>query len=375
MDFEFSEEQRELQGLAKKIFRELCPPEALQKIDEAAAAAGDSAPAGFIHDMLWKALADSELLGICLKEDVGGAGLGAVEMCLLLQQAGWVAAPLPLHCTLIASLVIDRFGSETQRQELLPPVTRGEAFLSLALSDTAEEPVVAERSSAGFHLKGARDLVPHAHRARRIIVPAQIDGELGWFLVDPKADGVTLERQVGTNEEVFGRLELDLTVGEAARLGAPDQAAELGRFALERARLGQYALALGLAGRALILTANYSVERKQFGKSIGAFQAVAQRAGDAYVDVEIMKVTLWRAAWMLDDGQPAEKELLVAGYWSAECAHRVLNAAQHIHGGMGFDRDYPLYRYFLNVRQLELTLGSATTHLADLGAILASTDG
>ncbi len=138
-----------------------------------------------------------------------------------------------------------------------------------------------------------------------------------------------------------------------------------------RGRLALCALSLGAAGRALRLTAKYVAERKQFGRAIGSFQAVGQRAADAYVDVEIMRLSLWRAVWLVAEGRDAEREIAVAKYLAAEAGHRVVCAAQHLHGGMGFDRDYPLYRLFLQEKQSELTLGSASAELSRLGALLA----
>jgi alkylation response protein AidB-like acyl-CoA dehydrogenase len=137
--------------------------------------------------------------------------------------------------------------------------------------------------------------------------------------------------------------------------------------------LGICALKLGLAEKSLFMTASYTTERKQFGVPIGTFQAVSQRAGDAYIDVAAMRATLWQAAWRLSQGLDAKRELHIAKFWSSEGGHRVAATAQHLHGGMGFDRDYPLHRYFLWGKQLEFSLGGASEHIADLGAHIAAT--
>jgi alkylation response protein AidB-like acyl-CoA dehydrogenase len=143
---------------------------------------------------------------------------------------------------------------------------------------------------------------------------------------------------------------------------------------MDRIHLAQCALALGIARRALILTAKYATERHQFGRPIGTFQAVAQRAGDAYVDVESIRLTLFRAVWLLDHGRDAAHEIAVAKIVAAEAGHRVVCAAQHIHGGIGFDRDYPLYRYFLASKQNEFSFGAASAHTARLGRMIAGSE-
>src|SRR6267142_5894415 len=104
---------------------------------------------------------------------------------------------------------------------------------------------------------------------------------------------------------------------------------------------------------------------------IASFQAVHQRAADAYIDVEAIRLTTWQAAWRLGAGHPAAAEIAVAKFWASEGAHRVVYAAQHLHGGIGVDVDYPLHRYYLWSKQIELTLGSATRQLVRLGARLA----
>ena len=141
---------------------------------------------------------------------------------------------------------------------------------------------------------------------------------------------------------------------------------------LDHAQVGLCALQLGIAEHALRLTAEYSSGREQFGRPLGSFQAVQQRAADAFVDVEAMRWTMWRAAWLLSEGLPATDEVLEAKYFASEGGHRVLAAAQHLHGGIGVDMTYPLHRYTFLAKQAELTLGGATEQLAKLGDRMAT---
>ena len=123
----------------------------------------------------------------------------------------------------------------------------------------------------------------------------------------------------------------------------------------------------GACASALELTAEYTKTRVQFEKPIATFQAVGQRAADAYVDTEAIRLTAWQAASRLAAGLPAAAEVAVAKYWAAEGGQRVVHAASHLHGGVGVDRDYPLHRYFLLTAQIELTLGGANESLRRLG--------
>jgi 3-oxocholest-4-en-26-oyl-CoA dehydrogenase beta subunit len=128
---------------------------------------------------------------------------------------------------------------------------------------------------------------------------------------------------------------------------------------------------VGVAAGALDLTAAYVKERRQFDRAIATFQAVSQRAGDAYIDTEAVRLTAWHAAWRVGQGLEADAELAVAAYWAAEAGQRVVHAATHLHGGVGVDRSYPLHALFLSAKQLELTLGGAGPNLARLGRLLA----
>ena len=161
-------------------------------------------------------------------------------------------------------------------------------------------------------------------------------------------------------------------VGDDALLGAGAGGAAVVAFVTDHATAALCVFEAGVCAAALALTAEYAKTREQFGKPIATFQAVGQRAADAYVDVEAVRLTAWQAAWRLTEGLPAAPELAVAKFWAAEGGQRVVHAAAHIHGGVGVDRDYPLHRFFLLTEQIELTLGGARQSLARLGAVLAA---
>ena len=142
---------------------------------------------------------------------------------------------------------------------------------------------------------------------------------------------------------------------------------------LDYATAAQCMMMAAVCDAALTLTAQYAKDRVQFERAIATFQAVGQRAADAYIDTEAVRLTALHAAWRLSVGKPATEQVATAKFWAAEAGQRVMHAAQHIHGGVGVDRDYPLHRYFLAAKQLELNLGGATQSLVRLGKILADT--
>ena len=156
-------------------------------------------------------------------------------------------------------------------------------------------------------------------------------------------------------------------------LGSVDGRSGRHRVAGRSATTAALALAqAGAAAASLALVAEYTKTREQFDKPIATFQAVGQRAADAYVDTEAIRLTAWQAAWRIGQGLPADKEVAIAKFWAADGGQRVVHAAVHLHGGVGVDREYPLHRYFLMTKHIELTLGGATEQLLQLGATLAA---
>ena len=373
MDFSFSEEQEAVRELADRIFTDLSTHERLRELE--------AEPDGDRFDRkLWAELAAAGLLGIALPEDVGGAGLGFVETGLLVEAAGRSAAYVPVIETLAAAApAIAQFGTEAQRQRWLPGVVAGDTVLTTALVELGGTPGVPVGGGRARRrrLDPLRDQVV---RAVRDWSPTPCWCPPGWspdavavFIVDPPAAGVSRERQV-TNT---GQPEAVLTlagdqVGPDALLGSVEDGAAIIDWLVQRTTAAVALAQAGAAAAALALMAEYTKTREQFGKPIATFQAVGQRAADAYVDTEAIRLTAWQAAWRLAEGLPADEEVAVAKFWAADGGQRVVHAAVHLHGGVGVDRDYPLHRYFLMTKHLELTLGGATDQLLQLGAILAA---
>ena len=294
----------------------------------------------------------------------------------MLEEIGRTVAPVPfLPTVVLGALPIAEFGNDEQRKRLLPGVAEGDTILTAALAeelnpDPASPTTVATPQASRWGLTGAKTLVPAAHLATSMLVPAKIaDGNVGVFLVDPKGQGVTLERLLTTSGEPQFNVTLDNAEGEP--LGDPSAGAAIVEWMIERATAALCAIQLGVCEAALKMTAEYTSSREQFERPLAAFQAVAQRAADAYIDTEGVRLTAWQAVWRLAEGLPAANELAVAKFWAAEGGQRVVHAAQHLHGGIGVDVDYPLHRYFLWAKQCELTLGSATPQLVKLGKSLA----
>jgi alkylation response protein AidB-like acyl-CoA dehydrogenase len=383
MDFSYSEEQEAVRQLAGQIFGERATHDRLKQVE---AEAGDEGP---FDRELWRELANAGLLGIHLSEDVGGAGLDFVAACLVIEAAGRTAAYVPVVETMVyGAEPIARFGTDAQRKAWLPGVASGETILTAAMAELVGEVILpggteptttaTAQPDGTWLLSGTKACVPAALVADAMVVPATCkaaDGAVSGiasFIVDTGADGVALTPQTTTTGRPEAIVDLDgVRVGADRLLGEDADGAAVITLITEFAATALCVQEAGACASALDLTAEYTKTRVQFDKPIATFQAVGQRAADAYVDTEAIRLTAWQAASRLAAGLPAAAEVAVAKYWAAEGGQRVVHAATHLHGGVGVDRDYPLHRYFLLTRQIELTLGGANESLRRLGRLLA----
>ncbi|MFD9338390.1 acyl-CoA dehydrogenase family protein [Streptomyces sp. NPDC060028] len=376
MDFTFTEEQQAAVEAAKAVFAGVAP----DGVPSPALTPG--AVAEEFDRGLWAKLAGSDLLSLVLAEEYGGAGLDAIALCLVLREAARVLARVPLleHCA--TAMAVQAHGSPELKSALLTDAGHGGLVLTVAAHgrtghDPAELSVTARRDGGEWILDGVQTAVAWAQNADWIAVPAHCgEGEAVLALVPRGAAGLSLADQYSTSGERLAELTLDGVRVAAAHLievpGAWDRLRQL-------LATGTCALALGLGEGVLTMTSQYTSKREQFGFPVATFQAVAVQAADRYIDLRAMEVTLWQAAWRLDAGTsgaggplPSAGDVAVAKIWASEGVRRVVQTAQHLHGGFGADTDYPLHRYHAWAKQLELQLGPAAVHEEALGDLLAA---
>ncbi len=363
MDFSYSQEQQDLRDVAARLFAQACTDD-LRRSFSRSGAAYDAA--------LWSECAAAGLLGAALGARHGGSELGLSELCLMLEEQGRTLAPVPLLETLVlGALPLQRFG-QPQHLALLPKVVDGSLILTAALEEEGSAArgalqTRAASSGRGLRLSGRKTCVPYAQEAGYLLVPALVQERVRVFLLSRQAAGVGIEPQRGTSGTPQALVTLaDVAVSAADMLGS-DGEEDVTAWILARARIGLCAQQLGVAEEALRRAVAYTSERRQFGRALGSFQAVQHRLADCYIDVEALRSAYLRAVWALDAAVPATAEVLAAKWWAAQCGHRVTHAAQHLHGGLGADLEYPLHAFFLRAKELELSLGGALPTLAAIG--------
>jgi alkylation response protein AidB-like acyl-CoA dehydrogenase len=366
MNFDLTDEQQVVTDLAGQLFTDLATPERVKAVTEAD---------GFDPD-LWAALADAGLLALCIPEAAGGSGFGMVELALVAQQQGRHVAPVPFVAHVLAARTIaEELADVPAAAAVLEGAIAGEmivtsAIAEIGVNDPLNPTVVATATPDGVRLSGEKPAVAVLARAGMVLVPAMQDGAAVIALVDTTAEGVSVTPLRTTNHEPQGHLELESVL-------VPDELVIRDTEALDRLWLRHLAalaaVQLGVGEGAVTQAAQHVSERKQFGRTLSSFQAVSQRAADGWIVNEALWSTVINAAWQLDnDGAGAMTDVLSAAYWACEGTTEVVLGAQHLHAGIGADVDYPVHRQFLWGMQNSTILGTASSHLARLGAHLAA---
>ena len=365
MDFQLTEEQVTVNGLARDIFSRNGDPQRLFDIE--------AGPERFDR-VLHRDLAESGALGLLVPEEHGGAGLSLGDVAGVFVEQGRTLGTVPLWETLVGGVLpLVRYGDAKQQAEWLPRVAAGDAVLTVAVDDLSDARpygarVRARSGGGGVTLSGTAVGVRSAHLADAIIVPAtDEDGTAGLYLVPTAGAGVRLDTFERTDRGLASDLHLDGAAAEPLAEGPQDDRVD---WLLRQVWIALSALQSGISQAAVRQAADYTSGREQFGVPIATFQAVAHQIANCHIDTEAMEVTYLNALWRETTGRPSRAAAHVAKYWAAEAGDRVARTVQHVHGGMGADVTYPVHRYMLWTTQLANTAGSGAWHLQQLADLV-----
>lgn len=371
-----NEQQSLLQQSAHALFRERSPVALVRALRDGRDA--DSS-LGFSRK-LWREMAELGWVGLCLPEAYGGLGLGMAELSVVLEQAGRQLAPEPWIATvLLGAQALLLGGNEAQKQRFLPAVASGEALLTLAYEerssrfDISNIHTTAERHGNSWRLSGEKQQVFDAHAADAMIVLARSNGSplqaatgFSLFLVERDAPGVAIERHKRIDGRGVATVRFNaVDVAPDALVGDEGQGLSLVAQVVDRATIGLSAEMLGSASQAFDDTLDYLKTRKQFGVTLGSFQALAHRAARLYIDLALARSAVAAAASGADSANPEELAKL-ASLAKARCSDtfvHVANEAVQMHGGIGVTDDFHIGLYLKRARATETLFGNATHHL------------
>jgi alkylation response protein AidB-like acyl-CoA dehydrogenase len=348
MQFGLNDSQQILKESARKFFAAESPIAAVRRMMETDTAYDPS---------LWAKLAAQGFMGIIFPEEYGGAGLGKVELILLMEEAGRTLLPGPFFSTVVfAGAVIHAAGTAAQKKKYLEPICTGEMRATVAMLEASAswDPADVQMSATNGKLTGEKLFVSDAAIADAILVVARN----GVFIVDARSPGVHVTPMKGmdlTRKQYSVRFQ----DAPAEAFGNP---AGLGK-ALDIATAALAAEMVGGMQRVLEMAVEYAKTRKQFGKPIGMFQAVQHQCADMYLETESARSAAYYAAWALEENvRDASVAVSIAKMYASDACRTVGNRGIQIQGGMGFTWENDVHLYYRRAKASETMLGDATFH-------------
>jgi acyl-CoA dehydrogenase len=359
MNFEFSEDQKQLRDQARRYLSEHSPPKAVRAVLEG------KEP---YDKVLWKGLAEMGFLGVAIPEEFGGAGAGHLELCVVAEEIGRALAPVPFSSTVyLAAEAIMLAGSDAQKTKWLPKIASGKAIGTLALFEGVGNPshkAIKVSASQGA-VSGTKTPVADGAIADFAIVAARTgstgrETDIGLFIVDLTGDGVT-RKPLANLDQAHGQAEITFDRARAEPLGAAGEGWNILTRVLDRAAVLMAFEQVGGADRALEMGRDYALDRVAFGRPIGSFQAVKHILADMYVSATLARSNCYYGAWALSTDAGELSEAAATARISATQAfqHCAKNNIQ-VHGGMGFTWEFDCHLYYRRANVLALSLGSLT---------------
>lgn len=357
MDLDFTEEH----GILRDMVRALCAEHATVEVVRAFENDARGYPDG-----LWKQLSEQGLVGILIPESHGGGGQTLLEAAILHEELGRALAPTPhLESAVLAAGAIARAGSAEQKSAWLPRIASGEAILTPAWLEPKRSfaakgvQLRATKDGDGFVLSGSKMHVTFARAADRLVVLARVgDGEtdIDLFLVDPQAKGVTLSQRHNLGSQSVYRVDFEkVRVTAKDRIGAAGTGWATWQDVMLDGAILAAAQAAGGAQRALEITVEYAKTRQQFGKVLGAFQAISHYLADGATQIAGGSTLVYEAAWTRSVGKDVSRLAPLAKLFMCHAFRDVTAMCQQVWGGVGFTIEYDIQLYFRRAKQLQMS--------------------
>jgi alkylation response protein AidB-like acyl-CoA dehydrogenase len=365
MDFSLLDEQREIQALAREFAHAEIDPHAADWDRERR-----------FPEEVYRKLAQLGLMGVCVPEEYGGAGADFLAYVLVLEElsradAG-VGVTVAVH-TSAATLPILAFGTEEQRARFVPPLARGEQIGAFALtesgsgSDAGSLRTTAVPTGDGWRITGTKQWISTGRHAGTFVLFARTDqatsGPRGVSAFVLDADHVTVTREeekLGLNSSTTVDLAIEgAEVGRDRLLHEEGHGFRVAMATLDGGRIGIAAQALGIAQAAYEVARGYALERRQFGRRIGDFQAIQWKLADMATEIDAARLLTYRAAWRKQQGLSHTAEGAMAKLFASETARRQTAEAIQVLGGVGYTKEFPVERYYRDAKVTEIYEGTS----------------
>jgi len=361
MGYVLTEEQQLLKDSAKDIYK-AAPVATIRELRD-----GDDTQ-GYSQD-LWNSIVESGWPGLAISEANGGLGFGLRGVAVSMEEAGKSLSASPLLSTVIASSVIEKYGSDEQKALLENIIMDGQIVALGVQEGSFYNPEASATTASGrgsdIVINGTKDMVSDAHSAGHFIISALHNDALCYFLIDSKTEGISIEKEFFMDSRYYSKVHLNgVKVTEAMQVGTGGTAKEIAEQITNIASVLISHELVGLMSEAFERTLAYLKERKQFGVTIGSFQALQHRAADTYGEIEIAKSLAIKACMALEAGDANASALCSAA--KAKCAkisQLVTNEGVQLFGGIGMTDDEEIGFFMKRARVAAQLYGSYSYHV------------
>ncbi len=369
LDLEFDTEQELLRQTVRDVLERHCSLDVVREMEDD--------PFGYPAS-LWAQLAELDLVGLLLPEQYGGSGMSLVEGVALYEELGRALAPVPHFVSAVLSGgVLAAAGDDAQKGRWLRRIASGESVLTPAwlepdngFSASGVEMLAAPDGGA-FRLSGVKRHVAYASAAERLVVLARTEDGIDLFLVDPAAAGVTSRQQFSLASDTQYEVTFDGVVATPDdRIGQSGTGWDTWQDVLQGGLVLLAAQAVGGARYALEITTQYSLDRWQFDKPLGAFQALAHYLADAVTNLDGAEQLVHEAAWAGASGRSLNSLAPMAKLFACSTFRDITATAQQIFGGIGFTLDFDIQLYFRRAKVQQLMWANDRTLEVDVAAAL-----
>ncbi|MBW2622397.1 MAG: acyl-CoA/acyl-ACP dehydrogenase [Deltaproteobacteria bacterium] len=325
---------------------------------------------GFSVD-IWREMAGLGWMGFIFDEQYGGLEGDFFDLFILFQEMGKALLPSPFFTSVILSgLLIQESEDSGLKDRFLPPIISGEKIFTLAYLDgqgryhPGDPGLTAEKNADnGYEISGTSILVPFAHAAHKILAPAATSNGVSIFIIDPEAEGLTLDPLKILSGNKTSALSFDRVKCEAEHMLQPaGKGTELLDRVLPKAMALKSGEMLGGLEQVLDMTVAYMKERVQFGRPLGALQVVHHLCVDMATYLETSRHLACQAAWLMSQGRECRKEIAMAQAWLSDAYKRCASIAQQLHGAIGFTEELDLNLYYKHAKESELAFGDSWFH-------------
>jgi len=353
VNFDFSDDQKSLKDQARKFLTEKAGAKVTRRVLDDASISYD--------ENLWRAVADLGWLGAAIPEEHGGLGLGRLELCVLAEEIGRAAAPIPFSSTVyFFAEALMLAGNQAQKAALLPKVAAGETIGCFAVSEGpgAPSPSSIQAKFENGALSGAKIPVTDGDCAHHAVVLAKDGAGLSLVLVDLNQKGV-VRTTLKTLDPTRGHAKLEFKGAAAERLGAAGQGWELAEAVLDRAAVLLAFEQLGGSQACIDMALDYAKSRYAFSRPIGSFQAIKHKLADMYVAIEVARSNAYFGAWALQT-EAGELPFAAAAARAAasDAFHLAAKENIQVHGGMGFTWEVDAHLFFRRAKLLAVQAGA-----------------